>query len=239
MLSACLVVGCTGIVLGTNDVSSDEQVASGGFGGVMATSTQPSSTASAPNAPELGGAGGDSWELAAGAGRGGDANAGATAGEGGEGSSLGGMAAAGEGGQAPVGGRDTGSSGEGGVSGSSEEPGGSGGSTPGPLQPGDPLRGSTLVRQSNCYRCHGADLAGRSFYPNITPDLATGVGAWSDAQLALAIRAGVNEKNEVLCAAMPIYSGLSAQGLLDMVAFLRSVPPQSNAITLACPGHDP
>lgn len=97
------------------------------------------------------------------------------------------------------------------------------------------MRGSKLVTLSNCYRCHGSDLSGRDFYPNITPDEATGVGSWSDAQLALAIVGGIDSEGELLCASMPIYSGLNAQGTADVIAFLRVIPPRYNAVTGVCP----
>jgi hypothetical protein len=118
-------------------------------------------------------------------------------------------------------------------------PGESGSAGAPPLQPGDPSRGFKLVVQNNCYRCHGSDLAGSGYYRNITPDEATGIGTWSDEEIARAIRGAVNPKGELLCAAMPLYSGLSQQGLADMVAFLRSIPPKYNPISVVCPGHDP
>ncbi|HUA54392.1 MAG TPA: c-type cytochrome, partial [Candidatus Sulfotelmatobacter sp.] len=67
-------------------------------------------------------------------------------------------------------------------------------------------RGEYLTRAGGCFSCHtdaahgGAALAGGralatpfgTFYsPNITPDRETGIGAWSEADFARALRQGV------------------------------------------------
>lgn len=43
-----------------------------------------------------------------------------------------------------------------------------------------------------------ADLPGTVVAPNITPDTATGAGAWSDDQLARAIREGIRHDGKTL-----------------------------------------
>lgn len=66
---------------------------------------------------------------------------------------------------------------------------------------------------------------------NITPDLETGVGAWSDGQLARAIREGISHDGRVL-AGMPTeeYSILSDEDVASIVVYLRSIKPVRNAL---------
>lgn len=110
---------------------------------------------------------------------------------------------------------------------------------PPPLLPGDPTKGHKLVILDNCYRCHGDNLAGRGFYRNITPDLETGIGAWTDKQIATAVRGAVGPNGEIFCAAMPLYSGLKDQEVADLIAYLRLIPAVKNLIVPVCPGHNP
>lgn len=74
--------------------------------------------------------------------------------------------------------------------------------------------------------------AGVVYSRNITPDKETGIGAWTDEQIKLAIKTGVNVKGEVLFPVMPyhVYNGMADQDLEDIVAFLRSVEPVSNTV---------
>ena len=67
--------------------------------------------------------------------------------------------------------------------------------------------------------------------PNITPDRATGIGGWTDAQIARAIREGIRPDGSLIGPPMPIglYRGLADDDLAAMVAYLRSVPAVSNA----------
>jgi len=63
--------------------------------------------------------------------------------------------------------------------------------------------------------------------PNITPDPETGAGAWSDDQLARAIREGVGHDGRALFPMMPYpdFRGLSDEDLASIVVYLRSLPP--------------
>jgi mono/diheme cytochrome c family protein len=72
----------------------------------------------------------------------------------------------------------------------------------------------------------------RAVAPNITPDVATGIGAWSDAEIARAIREGVRPDGRVLGPPMPfgLYRGLADEDLAAIVAYLRTVPPVTNAV---------
>jgi cytochrome c553 len=108
----------------------------------------------------------------------------------------------------------------------------------GPLPVGNPARGHLLVIADKCGSCHAQDLGGRGFYRNITPDLETGIGSWTDRQIANAIRGGGGPGTQ-FCSVMPLYSGLKDQQVADMVAYLRSVAAISNKIVSICPGHYP
>lgn len=65
---------------------------------------------------------------------------------------------------------------------------------------------------------------------NITPDPETGMGAWSDAEIARAIREGVRPDGSLIGPPMPypLYHGIADDDLMAMVAYLRTVPPVVN-----------
>jgi hypothetical protein len=108
----------------------------------------------------------------------------------------------------------------------------------GPLPIGDPAKGHLLVIADRCASCHAEDLGGRGFYRNISPDVETGIGSWSDRQLANAIRGGGGPGTQ-FCSVMPLYSGLKDRQVADMIAYLRSIPAIQNKIVSMCPGHYP
>lgn len=96
-------------------------------------------------------------------------------------------------------------------------------------------RGKTLATKSNCATCHGKDYSGAGYFPNITPDKDTGVGDWTDEQIADAITMGLDDKGGELCSLMKRYD-LSDTEVADMVVYLRSLPAVANEITMECPG---
>ncbi|UCE30365.1 MAG: c-type cytochrome [Burkholderiales bacterium] len=67
---------------------------------------------------------------------------------------------------------------------------------------------------------------------NITPDPETGIGNWTDAQLAKAIREGIRPDGSVIGPPMPIgfYRGISDDDLRAIVAYLRAQPPVRHAV---------
>ena len=73
----------------------------------------------------------------------------------------------------------------------------------------------------------------RAVVPNITPDPETGIGRWTDAQIAIAIREGRRPDSRLIGPPMPIalYRGLSDHDLTAIVTYLRTVPPVRNAVT--------
>jgi mono/diheme cytochrome c family protein len=71
------------------------------------------------------------------------------------------------------------------------------------------------------------DLPGRVVAPNITSDAATGVGAWTDDELARAVREGVSRDGRALFPMMPYehFRHMSDEDLASIIVFLRTVPP--------------
>ena len=76
------------------------------------------------------------------------------------------------------------------------------------------------------------DLPGRIVAPNLTPDMATGAGAWSDDQFARAIREGIGHDGRALFPIMPYthYRAMSDEDVASVIVFLRSLPPVSNKL---------
>ena len=77
---------------------------------------------------------------------------------------------------------------------------------------------------------HGFPLAGLPGSvrpPNITPDKETGAGAWTDDQLARAIREGIGYDGRALFPMMPYenFRYLSDEDLASLIVYLRSIPP--------------
>ncbi len=71
----------------------------------------------------------------------------------------------------------------------------------------------------------------RAVVPNITPDPDTGIGRWTDAEIAAAIRDGRRPDGSLIGPPMPAsYRGISDRDLAAMVAYLRTVPPVRHAV---------
>ncbi|MCA9584413.1 MAG: cytochrome c [Myxococcales bacterium] len=69
--------------------------------------------------------------------------------------------------------------------------------------------------------------------PNITPDKDTGLGNWSDGEIARAIREGVSKDGRPLFPMMPFQTyaaTLSDDDTLAIIAYLRTLAPQSNKL---------
>ncbi|WP_448190695.1 c-type cytochrome [Azospirillum sp. sgz301742] len=106
----------------------------------------------------------------------------------------------------------------------------------------DPVqRGEYVFAAAGCHGCHtdekggGAPLAGGrplktpfgTFYsPNITPDPTHGIGRWSDADFARALRTGHGKEGEPLFPAFPYtsYTRMSDRDIADLKAYLFSRP---------------
>lgn len=114
-------------------------------------------------------------------------------------------------------------------------------------------RGAYLVETiAACGNCHsprgaegapipGLELSGAfvveldeftAVAPNITPDVESGIGSWSDDEIVRAIREGVRPDGRVLGPPMPfeMYRDMSDSDVRAIVAYLRTVKPVSNTI---------
>ncbi len=113
-------------------------------------------------------------------------------------------------------------------------------------------RGAYLVNSiMACGNCHtpmgpngplpGMDLAGGTVFeekpftaraPNITPDRDTGIGSWTNAQLAKAIREGIRPDGSLIGPPMPfeLYRGISDTDLAAVIAYLRTVKPVASQV---------
>lgn len=68
--------------------------------------------------------------------------------------------------------------------------------------------------------------------PNISQHPEHGIGAWTDGEIARAIREGVNRDGKALFPMMPYlaYRHLSDEEVLDVIAFLRTIPPREGKV---------
>lgn len=112
-------------------------------------------------------------------------------------------------------------------------------------------RGAYLVHAGGCITCHTEDAAdavplagGRAlvtpfgtFYPpNITPDIETGIGGWTDDEFVAAFWEGVGPGGKHYFPSFPYtsYTGVSREDLLAIKAYLFSLEPVSRET----PEHD-
>ena len=115
-------------------------------------------------------------------------------------------------------------------------------------------RGEYLVRIGGCTDCHtpghflgkpdmarflgGSDVGfgipgvGVFVGPNLTPDKETGLGTWTEAQIATAITTGERPDGRELAPVMP-WRGLSAltkEDALAIAAYLKTLPAVSHKV---------
>ena len=115
-------------------------------------------------------------------------------------------------------------------------------------------RGRYLVGIMDCTACHTAgSLAGKPdptkylagsdigfeipelgiFYPpNLTPDHATGIGAWSEQDIVTALRTGTRPDGRELAPIMPwrSYAALTDDDVHAIAAYLKSLPAVAHAV---------
>ncbi len=78
----------------------------------------------------------------------------------------------------------------------------------------------------------GEGVPGRVVAQNITPDPGTGIGEWSDGEIARAIREGVRRDGAPLFPMMPYpdYRSMSDEDVKAIIAYLRSLPARQNKV---------
>ncbi len=109
-------------------------------------------------------------------------------------------------------------------------------------------RGRQISYTSACHDCHtpgglygapdstrmlsGSELGwegpwGVSFPRNLTPDMESGIGSWSEKDIVTAIRTGIRPDLTPIMPPMPwpMYSHLSDEDAYALAAFLKSLPP--------------
>lgn len=118
-------------------------------------------------------------------------------------------------------------------------------------------RGKYLVTSARtpCLLCHspmdtsagsfkvieGRELSGRNWAvddvpfvtaPNLTPDPETGIGRFTDDQLARAIREGISHDGRTLFPIMPYekFRAMTDEDLASIIVYLRSLPPVRNPL---------
>jgi mono/diheme cytochrome c family protein len=110
--------------------------------------------------------------------------------------------------------------------------------------PEDIARGKALTDAGDCASCHTADAAkpfaggkpidtpfGVIYAPNLTPDRATGLGAWSDDDFYRALRFGVARDGSRYYPAFPYpnFTKLTRQDILAIRAYLATLAPVQHA----------
>ncbi len=65
--------------------------------------------------------------------------------------------------------------------------------------------------------------------PNLTPDMETGIGKFSDGELVRAMRYSVNHRNKLMFPFMP-FNEMSEEDVTALISFLRSQEPVKNEI---------
>ncbi len=115
-------------------------------------------------------------------------------------------------------------------------------------------RGRYLVGIMDCTGCHstgaltgkpepatflaGSDIGfqipglGIFYPPNLTPDVQTGLGTWSEQEIATALRTGVRPDGRELAPAMPwrSYASLSDADVRAVAAYLKTLPAVTHAV---------
>src|ERR1700750_1022390 len=107
-------------------------------------------------------------------------------------------------------------------------------------------RGRYLARAADCTACHTTPGAaqplaggraietpfGNITAPNITPDLETGIGAWTDDEFDNAVRNGIRPDGSRLYPAMPYtsYTKMSRSDAMAIRAYLNTVAPVRNHV---------
>lgn len=76
-------------------------------------------------------------------------------------------------------------------------------------------------------------LPGEITAPNLTPDLETGLGKWTDGEKIRAIREGVSKDGRALFPFMPYqaYRHMSDEDVYSIVAYMNSLKPIRNALS--------
>ena len=81
-----------------------------------------------------------------------------------------------------------------------------------------------------CFNKANVGFPGEVCAQNLTPDMETGIGGWTDGEILRAMREGVDKKGDALFPMMPYQAmaNLSDEDAQSIVAYLRTLPPRKN-----------
>lgn len=73
---------------------------------------------------------------------------------------------------------------------------------------------------------------GKWYSRNITPDVETGIGTWTDGEIVRALREGLRKDGTPLFPIMPIdwFHNMADEDALSVVAYLRTLPPVKHVV---------
>ncbi|MBT8046787.1 MAG: c-type cytochrome [Xanthomonadales bacterium] len=105
----------------------------------------------------------------------------------------------------------------------------------------DPVNGEQVFIAGGCDSCHGENLAGglelRSGFgtflvPNISPDLATGIGGWTALDLVNSMMLGTSPEGRHYYPAFPYtsYTRMKVQDIIDLKAYIDTREPANNRV---------
>ena len=96
----------------------------------------------------------------------------------------------------------------------------------GPVKPGTEGMGGQLFNHENI------GMPGNVYSRNITSDTATGIGNWTDDEIYKTITTGINKNGDTLFPLMPYHNlnQVAKKDLLDIIAYIRTLPPISNKV---------
>lgn len=75
-------------------------------------------------------------------------------------------------------------------------------------------------------------IPGTVYAKNITPDSATGIGSWTDAEILRAITEGIRKNGDTLFPLMPYanFNHMAKSDLLSIIAYIRTLKPIRNVV---------
>jgi mono/diheme cytochrome c family protein len=119
-------------------------------------------------------------------------------------------------------------------------------------------RGEYIATISGCNDCHtpgafyggpdfkrqlsGSEVGWRgpwgvSYASNLTPDLETGLGTWTNVEIERALRSGVRKDGSPILPPMPwpSFSRLTPDEMSSLIAYLKSLPPVKHKVPADVP----
>jgi len=97
---------------------------------------------------------------------------------------------------------------------------------------GMPVVAGTEGGGGNLFDPKTDQMPGVIYSRNITPDVETGIGGWTDDEILKAVTQGISKNGDTLFPIMPYinYNKMPKQDLLSIIAFIRTLKPIKNKI---------